>query len=218
MIKQAEGFEIYSNVNRKALDLYEKMYDKKLEGIPGFEKWTGISKAVGAGPGIYYNTIHSVAQLVFTLAMSGHRLIDKKLGEWLVAEELTDKKVLSKLKILEICCGKIPTYARCCRAMGADLWTIDKDPDIDYYLEEEEKRKHLCLDFMKQESIEKILDATDGNFDLVTSSFLSKEAKEFALPLLKIGGLYYWALEPYLRVFEANKKLDNITTPLPQFL
>lgn len=49
-----------------------------------------------------------------------------ELNDWLVAstewmKQLVDTQICRSLKVLDVCCSGQPTFARCARALGADV-------------------------------------------------------------------------------------------------
>ena len=193
-------------------DLAEKL---RMVSIPGFEEYTGKGQTIGNGD-IVYNSIITLNQFVCALAMTRHPLLREAIRQepslsqrnFLNAEILIKEKIMSGMKILDLGSGSLPVFARCCRTMGADIWTVDKNPisGFSWNKNEEVKKlpieqinaeseKHIILDLNDPEAVKIIEQKTGGNFNLVTeaglipSGFL--KGGEIALPLLKIGGVYY---------------------------
>jgi len=225
-----EKYEVYEDLQDRCMALHEKMLtkeipgDEKYSGIPGFEKYIGVDMLIGEADWTsFYNTCHSPCHLAFALGLSKHPCIDEMLEHDLEPDELVRQKVLSGIKILDIGCGHIPTFARCSRALGADVYTLDKDPADCFYSKkgffseeqkQEERKRHVCLTLIKYgihaKEAQQILDATGGNFDLITASFLDimgEELREIVFPLLKPNGIYFDVNEPYnCRIFDAFRK------------
>jgi len=192
------------------LSLYVKFFDKE---VLGFEEYTGIDKAVGAG-GICYNSMVTLWQLEYAIALTRHPIIKNMVKEIYEnkfdmskfdAKALVENKIMTGIKILDLGCGSRPVFARCCSAMGADVWTVDKDPI--QYLPSQEKSftlkqkdleigKHIQLNLNNSEAVKIITERSLGDFNLVTQAnliadgFDSSKIKAIALSLLKKGGVY----------------------------
>ncbi len=179
--------------------------------IDGFEKYSGLNERIGFGTTII-NSSMTWHQFVFALAFTRHSLV-KKIAEGnsseINAETLVKNKIMAGIKILDLGSSIWPVFARCCRAMGADVWTVDKDQrPFDFepgYLSEEQKliesQKHIVLDLEDKDAVDIIKQKSGGNFNLVTESQLEAdefmEGEKIALPLLKKGGVHEGTLSKW---------------------
>jgi len=186
---------------------------------PGFKAYTGIDEDVGNDwnkevP--FYNTGITFSQLLYTLAMTRHPLVkgitdsefdDSKFD----AKELIEQKIMKGMKILDLGSGPRPVFARCCRAMGADVWTVDKPPRLFGTYEfrtnrkllskeqcELEDKRHIEIDLTSKKATDVIKEKSRGEFNLVTEANLigpglhtDEQKRSVAMPLLKKGGVYY---------------------------
>src|SRR3989344_7379343 len=140
-------------------DLYYKLQKSFSGEIPGLELFTGTGENVGKG-NIIYNSFMTLHQFYYALAITRHSLI-KEIAKPefdrsnFDAKVLVESKILAGIKILDLGCGINPVFARCCRALGADVWTVDLRPAKDFYFKEElfskEQRdlgiqKHIQID------------------------------------------------------------------------
>ena len=107
------------------------------------------------------------------------------------------------MKILDLGSSRYPYFARCCRTMGADVWTVDMDSIPEFYhrkspIPEEAKKleieKHIQLNLNDPRAADIIMKKTGGNFNLVTESNLGADGfskgRDIAWPLIKKGGIY----------------------------
>lgn len=189
----------------------------------GFRDYTGIGNELGSST--MFNTPLAAKQLAFVLANSEHPLVEEFIGqkrkkEYEFVESSIDKlvknKVLKNTKILDLGCGHQPTFARCSRKLGADVYTADILPvnDLMYFDDYVgkgfskkdrliEEKRHLQLDLNSEDSIERIRKFSGGEFDVVTEAHLDTgtaiygkyiycpKGKQIALELLKQGGVHY---------------------------
>lgn len=200
----------------KIEDLYYNLKNKFPEEIPGLELYTGIYSNVGEG-NIFYNSHMTLDQLQYALAMTRHPVIkeiakpgfDKSKFD---AKILVENKVMAGMKILDLGCGPYPVFARCCRAMGADVWTVDLRPVGELYFEEklftEEQRdlevqRHIQIDLSSELAPRTIKDKSGGDFNLAAEVQLRGdeffEGKNIGMVLLKKGGVYYEAFGQELK-------------------
>ncbi len=196
-------------------------------GIYGLEKYTGIINQLGCST--CENTTLAAEQFNFTLAMSSHPSIDQLIMDESITpgtfdpEPLMEEGVLKGMKILDLGCGHLPTFARCVRHFGAEVYTLDMIPASDleavtYFQEcrELEMRNHIRLNLERRDATEKISEISGGEFDLTTEAHLSTDGfskgREIALPLLKQGGIHYIAgrtgVEVYVKEGDSYIPLD----------
>ncbi|QQR79401.1 MAG: hypothetical protein IPJ69_08485 [Deltaproteobacteria bacterium] len=104
-------------------------------GIYGFDdKYTGAGIGDG-GTFSLFNTLASARQVVFALAFSSHPLVIMVIEDEGInpsnfcGEDFVANQILDGLKVLELGCGQIPTHARILRAMGAQVFTVDLQPE-----------------------------------------------------------------------------------------
>lgn len=206
-----EGMQLLE-IEKKAVRLQHKLSDYGSGLLSSFkEEYTGLHLPIGSSTAV--NTPGAAKQLEFTLAFSGHPLVDE-IPESDIddttfdPEPLREAQVLEGLKILDMGCGSEPTFARCARYMGADVYTVDTKTADNlrsnkrYFSDErknEEEDKHIPLDLNDEGAIDQIIEKTGGEFDIVTCSHLRREEyspsssriEQIAHALLKPRGVYY---------------------------
>lgn len=181
-------------------------------GILGFSKYTGVHAPLG--PAAAYGPSFAAKQMEFTLGMLKHPLVENiidgrnpKPADF-NAEPLVKAKVLSGMKILDLGCGYVPAFARCARALGADVFTVDRTAAkqfrfyTDCFSEEMQRievQNHIQLNSHEPNAVTAILKKTGGQFDLVTEARYANDecfgGVKMAVPLLKEGGIYFLAGE-----------------------
>ena len=216
--------EIAAEKIRKLLELRNKLSYKLGNIIPKFKYEYSGEQALGIGTEM--NSPFTVHQLVMALAIHADNPHIKKILEddsitpiTFDPRPLAEHQVLKGGKILDLGCSYPPSFARTARCLGAEVYTLDVIP----YEKMEEKygaptrlfktlqeqadfeaKYHLQLDLRKPQAMQKIIESSGGNFDLVTSSHLESGArfqgqeiyppgniKDLVMPLLKPGGIYY---------------------------
>jgi hypothetical protein len=181
------------------LDLENKFSDS----IPGFEQYTGTDESIGT-ENSHYNSIITKFQFQYALAMTRHPLVIKVAKNDFDISEFDPKilvgsKIMAGMKILDLGSGPMPVFARVCRALGADVWTVDKEAlynsSLKKVLQEAEKARHIVLDLSSKNATQTILKRSSGNFNLVTAANLDSAlflgGKKVGWPLVKKGGVYY---------------------------
>lgn len=176
-------------------------------GINGLRNYTGVGNPLGISS--CENSPLSANQFYCALSMSKDPLVDALIKDKSIRnynfdpKSLIEKKVLSGMKILDLGCGHAPTFARCSRHMGADVYTVDLFPaskfeeydSIPTWLKELEIKNHIILDLNLEDAVEIIRKISGVDFDLVAEAHLRTDGcyrgKEIALPLLKQGGVHY---------------------------
>jgi hypothetical protein len=163
------------------------------------------------GTGLWENTPGTVYQLSFAISISDHPLVQKVLEGGVsqprdVIGMFREGKILSGIKIIDLGCGNKPTFALAAQALGAETYTSDA---ADLPQEDKEKVKsHIVLDLNQADAIQVLLNATGGNFDLVTENLTgttprtaknvkrpeSNRIVEIATSLLKPGGYLDYGL------------------------
>jgi hypothetical protein len=131
-------------------------------------------------------------------------------------EALRRAQPLSGLKILDLGCGEIPSFARAARKLGAEVYTVDVIPADAFksspeYLSEEgrevEGKMHVECDLNSPDALRIIGERTFGFFDFVTEALLdvptkiagragevfSNIGRELSGALLKRGGFYFFS-------------------------
>lgn len=183
--------------------------------IRGFEPYTGVDEIVGQHS--VFNGPITASQLEFAMAMTRSSvlkdfIVNSRRNENFSPELLVQNQIMSGMKILDLGSGPVPVFARCCRSMGADVWTADVCPiteDCDETLfpkgmQSLEKARHCVLDLSAPSAFAIIQEATLGNFNLATESNLAAGwmkasgfygGKELGMRLLRKGGVYYNADE-----------------------
>lgn len=202
-------------------------------------KQLGVLGGGDIGVETMYNSPHQGSQMVMALAMSHDPRIEQILHAEVAPvfnvrgpiKNFLEKwgGVLNGLKIIDLGCGFTPSFARAARELGAEVYTVDVIPadKFDNYHtvnsfsnepipKETEKmnvaRKfHIQIDLAQPNALEKIIEVTGGDFDLVTEAHLptgvshEKEVtgidgelvfafspdEEFYSKLLKQGGIYF---------------------------
>ena len=195
--------------------LYSKLYLEFaiLRKILDFKNYSGVKEEIGQG-GIFYNSRSTLFQFLKVLAMTRHELV-KKLVELAKSDKdrkvfdiqsLVDGKIMAGMKILDLGSGPEPVFARCCRAMGADVWTVDLEDDHYRIVARREANsmtqgamaledlKHIKIDLTKKNAAQIIKEKSLGDFNLVTEANLIGSGlgseKDIAMSLLKKGGVY----------------------------
>ncbi len=163
-------------------------------GMPCFGRdFTGISANLGAGE--VYNTQDSAYQLVLSISMADHPVIADVLGlpkydgddESIarVVGRMTEEKILDGVRILDLGCGLIPTFARSARRLGADVYTVDVilPTAFEYSRElfpedarDAEQKDHFAIDLNQRNAGKKIAKKFGSDFDLVTSAYIEEGA------------------------------------------
>ena len=178
----------------------------------GFKDYTGTGQLLGQGS-IYFNSTVTLYQFIYALAMTRHPLIKKMIEPKFNQVEfdpkvLADNKIMAGMKIIDLGSGPQPVFARCCRAMGADVWTVDDKPDssrLDFrsnrdFLSKEQRdledQRHIELDLKSEHAADLIIQKSGGDFNLVTEAnlgghglYLKEERRKIAWPLVKKGGI-----------------------------
>jgi hypothetical protein len=174
--------------------------------LPGFDVYSGIGEHVGFGGSIINSTV-TYFQFIRALAFTRHKLIKKIIApdfnkSDFSAKELVENKIMNGIKILDLGSSTEPVFARYCRALGADVWTADWDPEPFFSepgsLTEEQKqiesKHHILVDLYAENAVDYIAQQSGGNFNLVTESQLMASGftsgYSIAMPLLKKGGVY----------------------------
>jgi hypothetical protein len=177
-------------------------------GINSFRRFTGMKKPLGDS--LMHNSALSIGQILFSLALSEHKvlqdLIDSGKRTTFDPKKLVENQVLSGMKILDMGCGYIPSFARCARFFGAEVYTVDstygrfaiKDPEFPLKMREEELTKHQLHTLNRSDSVDILKESTGGEFDIVTACYLAlgmgqgfHGGKDIGLQLLKPSGWYY---------------------------
>lgn len=174
------------------------------------------------GEGNYYNTNMSVAQLWIVLAACGHPIIPDLLRwkKWDKdsIQKIIDAQALEWLRILDIWCGLRPVFARLARALGATVYTLDKESSESFKTNEncdpkrrqEEKEHHIVLDLHHDTSAQIVYEWTNGNFDYITSAAIFQDGWITTKAWMKIveknikkWGLFYsHALRESVEIFQ----------------
>jgi len=172
-------------------------------------EYTGHSNRLGIST--IYNTNFCSDQVEIAMLMSDHLLIRELLesnirGEEFDPDPLRRAQILEGMRILDMGCGNLPTFARCARRFGAEVYTVDlisadEFYSVNYYFTkddvETERMCHIQLDLGKPGVVEVIRERSGGEFDLVTEAHLETDGcykgRDIAFPLLKQGGIYFIA-------------------------
>lgn len=194
---------ILKEIRNLNLDLLGKFHN-----LPGFEEYTGTGEPVGGG-GKIYNSVITATQLRFAISMSRHALLYEIVKNPAItttthiAKELIENQILKGMKVLDLGSSADPIFARCLRQMGADVWTVDKEPitqiseriTLPEPYRTLEVTQHIAINLNDPEAIQKILESTGGNFNLATEANLWTDGfcggREISMKLLKPGGVYY---------------------------
>lgn len=169
-------------------------------------EYTGVTESLGAGR--IYNTGLTKNQVMLALAMSNHPLIENAItSKQISPESLSNEQVLEGLVAVDLGCGKIPSFARTLRQLGAEVYTVDTIPAEEFHLadnyptelRELEKRNHLpwhLSDWLTEDIIKQRV----PNPDLITAAQLSTDgfhhAEKIAKKLLPKKGVFYEPLNP----------------------
>ncbi len=214
----------------RVLELTRKLYVAIMDwrdGIEGTEDYTLIGEKIGVNR--IENSSMASRQLLFAMALSQSPLVENlvksweelqtgelytnnRLGKETMKEEfekMTKEKPLKGLRILDLGCGRQPTFPRIVRALGADVYTVDQisADAFKYYDDQErtakirkgiikkEKQNHIQIDLRSKNVIEILKDKTGGEFDLTTEAHLTSDdfrgGWKIGLALLKKGGFHY---------------------------
>jgi hypothetical protein len=182
-------------------------------GVQGFEdqlpKYAqGQSRRIGEE--VYYNTMGSIQQLALALCLSqntrpSQAFQEEKGGNSAhIVQALRAEQALAGMKILDLGCGIVPSFALAAKTLGAEVHTADGQP-----LPAESATaldSHTMTDFTQLGSIADIQTATGGDFDFVTENMVAPvyEAPDLPFPsascvrrlggsLLREGGFLYQA-------------------------
>ncbi|MGB7957440.1 MAG: hypothetical protein WCF77_01165 [Minisyncoccia bacterium] len=197
---------------REVKDLKYKIEDYLGEYIHGFDAYTGSDEDKIVGQHTVFNGPITADQFEFAMALTQSPLImesiTKGVREKEFAKTLVESKIMAGMKMLDLGSGHEPTLARLCRSMGADAWTADVYPTTENYDEKlfskeqqaVEKAHHLVMDLSEPSALQKIQEATGGDFNLATEANLAAGwmkasgfygGKKLGMQLLKKGGVYY---------------------------
>jgi hypothetical protein len=197
-------------LTQEDLEQIEKVYSNLQNildfRIPEFKAYAGIAQEIGQGT--IHNSPVTASQLEYAMAMTRSPLLAAMIHspfgrkDFEVAK-LVENKIMLGMKILDLGSGSWPVFARCCRCMGADVWTVDKETVTSEYEErifpkeqqQIEHERHIQIDLNDPSAVEVIQGKTGGGFNLVTEGNLGAdefhEGKSIAIQLLKLGGVYY---------------------------
>ena len=206
---------------------YHKKYVRisalsKIDGDGGFvfpESQRMTCSGFPLGYGSTNNMYSTVHQIFSAFAISGHPLVDGRISDGTFFDEKSikrfiDQKVLEGLKVLDLGCGTWPVFARAVRVFGGTAYTVDLKESSEFYYGPEheyrsgygqiERAHHLAQDLTSESIVEKILELSRGNFDLVSWCFVIPNSsrvreptletlKDVSLQVLKEGGLVFKA-------------------------
>lgn len=170
-------------------------------GVQGFEDQLpkhpqGQGRRIGEE--VYYNTMGAIRQLALALCLSqdtrpSPALQEQKGGNSAhLVQALRAEQALAGMKILDLGCGIVPSFALAAKTLGAEVHTADGQP-----LPAESASKldsHTITDFTQLGSITDIRTATGGDFDLVTENMVAPvyEAPDLSFPsascIRQLGG------------------------------
>jgi hypothetical protein len=180
--------------------------------IEDFNKYTGISDRIGKST--CHNSPLAAMQFTFTLRAAGKQYLERILkaqDRKAEADKLVQEKVLAGASIIDVGCGAVPTYARCARALGAEVYTVDVlpasafdtwglSPEEEKAVRELDSRYHVQQDLNDFSPIRKILEKTNGQVHLVTQAHLfsgydfklgRRTVENMLLDLLMPNGCYF---------------------------
>ena len=188
-------------------------------GIPGLENYTGTKKTLGRNTYLVFP--YAARQLLFLFAEKGFHPSSHLIGanETAVADYihvLKRKKALSGLKVIDLGCGILPAFARCAREFGAEVYTVDvlaAEMLVQDYLPDQrsktlERESHIRADLNRRESIEYILERSDGPFDVATSAKLdacSDNSGELIFAPENVWGIAWSLLKPKKTYYNADR-------------
>ena len=157
-----------------------------------------LNEYTGNGDPLGFSTVYNSGyvpdQLAAALLLSSHPIIkdvlafrDKKEKPSKVLHSLLEDKALTGIKILDLGCGFIPSFARCARAFGGDVYTLDVIPASEFefgvngpespwskgFTQRErdiEIKKHIQANLDDPEIVNIITYKAGADFDLVTSA------------------------------------------------
>jgi hypothetical protein len=177
--------------------------------IPYLRGYTGIGETLGGDT--FYNTTLAARQFIWLLATVDDPLVNQLADRdcyrqssshervenvQAIVDQLSRQKVLQGLRVLDIGCGMIPSFARCSRAFGAEVWTVDCLFSADSFEPSPsalERSFHIKGDIQEEGTIIQLLESSGGSFDIVTHAHLERDRSKpdfDAFRLLRVGGLY----------------------------
>jgi len=201
-----------TEIMRKKAILMEKLERKGFGFIPGFEgKYTGMYRPLGGST--VENSPMCSDQIEFAMLLSGHPLVESFVqGENLTPfnfnpEPLYEAQILRGMKIMDLGCGHEPTFARCARTLGAEVYTADLISAEDFEFDSEylnqpqretEKSHHIQTDLSATDAVEIINRISGGDFNLTTEAHLQTDGcycgRKVAKGILKKEkGIYFYA-------------------------
>ncbi|HLA22939.1 MAG TPA: hypothetical protein VJZ93_00165 [Candidatus Nanoarchaeia archaeon] len=225
--RENDSYDKGKIIERLTLEIEEK--DKEFERFPNtyktmpcFREFTGIGKSLGHG--FWYNTSGTSFQMMKTLELLEHPVLDKFLEDISNNDSITPNdidvnplvrgKILRGLKIMDLGCGIRPSYANCVHSLGAEVYTSDHNhPGDIHFIDDSMKQRYIAVDFNDKNVLGILRNRTRGEFDFVTCTTCfpthlwsdskkkikepSKERlKEIGLSLLRKNGIFYNPEDP----------------------
>lgn len=143
--------------------------------IHGFSQYTGLGEHLGSGN--VSNSFLAGMQFLYALALSPHPFLDDPERAKNVPE-LEKRQVLEGMRMLDLGCGHHPTFARCSRVFGAQVYTVDTFSEGLMYFSPEEfapERREEEVRFHVRMRVDNgnvaNLARRIGTFDYVSSAF-----------------------------------------------
>ena len=183
--------------------LYRELAHRNAQSTTGvFGRWTGLRDTLGSSDATqWYNTPLALDQVEWTLALTRHPLVRGFAAPTgphpSVSEgDLVAAQLLQGMRILDLGCGREPTFARVARALGAHVTTVDViGPEslrfdrghFSAAEQEAERANHLTIDLMAADAADRILAFGVEGFDLVTSANLEASSPALFLKAMWAG-------------------------------
>jgi hypothetical protein len=138
--------------------------------IPGTERWTGSGAPIGSGK--IFNTPGATKQLLLLLSLSDHPAVHRVAEGQAGLDLLCSEKPLKGMRAIDLGCGIVPSFARCARALGAEVITMDViGPDLfGGRKSAEDVQYHIVADFSSGQAWRIVPNAWVHKVDLVTHS------------------------------------------------
>jgi len=153
---------------------------KRYYVVEGFEDV--LHTPLGGGPGDWYNMQANIYELTLSLALSQHPAVNDILAWKGIAKDavkhLREHQVLSGLRIIDLGCGKLPSFALAAHTLGASVYTADADDLNRNY--KTQLDGHVIVDFNQPDAASIIQRVTGSNFDLVTEHIITPVSSSYA--------------------------------------
>lgn len=221
-------FQLMDNLNEPSF-VYEDSRTDGLRAAIGGGFYDLLEEAFGEGQ--FFNTYGSVIQLAMAISLSEHPAIPPIVasGGPEMINNLRRKKVLTGMKILDLGCGKLPSFALTAKALGAQVYTADHrqlDEQIRSQLD-----GHTMVNFNSPEAAQRLLEETGGNFTFVSENIIdgvpgdpsaifypgASSVKNIGEKLLAKNGWYFGDTSLFQQKKLPSSDKANIAMQVPHF-